>query len=71
MPNDESRRELGNMIHWLGDKVFASEELDHRPMAAKIANNIVVACGPCCTEDVHSSGMDEDNAKLWQLEEVF
>jgi serine/threonine protein kinase len=63
-------------------KQMLREEQESRPTAAKVANDIVLACveqhvlfcGPCCREDVHYSGMDdgfdeEDEDELWKLEE--
>lgn len=67
-------------MEWV--KKMLQEGQDDRPTAAKIANDIefacleqrVLFCGPCCREDVHSSGgdddgFDEDDGELWNLEE--
>jgi serine/threonine protein kinase len=66
-------------VEWV--RQMLQEEQESRPTAAKIANDIVFACveqhvlfcGPCCREDVYSSGMDdafdEGEDELWKLEE--
>jgi serine/threonine protein kinase len=66
-------------VEWV--RQMLQEEQESRPTAAKVANDIVFACveqhvlfcGPCCREDLNSSGvddaLDEDEDELWNLEE--
>jgi serine/threonine protein kinase len=66
-------------VEWV--RRMLQEAQESRPTAATVANDIVNACveqhvlfcGPCCREDLNSSGvddaLDEDDDELWNLEE--